>query len=154
MDPTKKELYTAKRSSGLDTSDIKVTNAIKELKSDENKTNWIIFTVDSNKLLLRIQGSSGFAELKSFLSEDEVYFICIKCTISGKVKFFNVYFVGEQVGGMKKGKCSMYKSIIFAQTESHGEVSFSSGLIDFQEQSLIAELSRLTGNPISEILLY
>lgn len=152
MDPTKKELYTAKRSSGLDTSsDTKVRESILDLKSD-SATNWILFKIaGSNSLQYFASGVGGFVELRNALSDEDIYYGVIRLKVVEMIKFYNISYVGENVGGMKKGKASMYKSAVFSITEAHGELSSPSELAAFTEDHIFSEVSRLSGTPKTAI---
>ena len=46
----------------------------------------------------------------------------------GSIKFFSIFFVGGEVGGMAKGKAALYKDAIFNCFETHGELVFQDGL--------------------------
>ena len=146
MDPTKKELYTAKRSSGLDISSPEVTAAIEKLKDDRDSTNWVLLKVVNSCLGLHSSGSSGLVELLSSLDDDDVYYGGFRCLAGDKVKFYHLYFVGQNVGGMKKGKASMYKSGVLGLIDAHGEISCVSGLEDISESFVAAEVGKLSGS--------
>lgn len=154
MDPTKKELYTAKRPSGLNVSNPDVAASVGKLRSDQENTNWLLFTVATGgDLAVHGCGEGGFAELHSKLTDDDIFFGAIKCKVQQKVKFYHVFFVGGNVGGMKKGKASMYKSAIFALIDAHGEISCSDGLAEFTVDSAVAAVCKLAGCAPSDVLL-
>eukprot|EP01035_Chromulina_nebulosa_P027974 gene27974-36860_t len=155
MDPTKKELYTAKRSSGLDTSsDPNVETAISDIKSETTSTNWILFKIafgQPNASLQHFKSGSRSDELKQQLSEDEIFFGLIRLHVQERIKFYNISYIGSNVSGMKKGKSSLFKAAVFGITEAHGEISPPSDLSDFTEDFLFQEVSRLSGSPKSNI---
>lgn len=147
MNPEKKDLYTAKRPSGVDTSNPEVKAAIEQLRSDESSVNWILLKVNSsNAVELFGAGVNGAEEMRDALDDNDIFFGALRCNVAGKVKFFHVFFVGADVSGMKKGKASMYKSAIFQLIEAHGEVSCATGLADFEVNHIIAGIFKLTHN--------
>lgn len=115
MDPTKKELYTAKRSSGVDVSSPSIASTWAAVRSDEAATNWILLGYTASNCIDAIgSGSGGFDELTELLSEDKALFGGIRAVDKdGKVKFYFVYFVGNDLGGMAKGKSSDIMGSIF-----------------------------------------
>jgi len=153
MDPTKKELYTAKRSSGLDTSsDPKIAEALQDLKSDLTPTNWILFKISSSNCLQHfLSGAGGFIEFNKSLNDDDIYFGVLRVLISGKSKFYNISYIGDNLSGLKKGKSSMYKSAVFTITDAHGEISPPSSLPEFTEDYILNFISRLSGSTKSLI---
>ena len=149
MDPTKKELYTTKRSSGLDVSDSSINAFINKLKDDSSDINWILFNIaPTNSLTVYKSGSNDFLELRNHLTDDDVFYGVIKCLISNKVKFYHIYFVGLNVNAMKKGKSSLYKSLIFSLVDAHGEISCSNGLDEFTIEYVLQEVMRLSGGSL------
>ena len=154
MDPTKKELYGAKRSSGLDVSDPTIQITIKNLKDDSSDINWILFNVTpSNSLASHSSGSNHFVGLKSNLTDDDVFYGVIKVVVSNKTKFYHIFFVGLNVTAMKKGKSSLYKSLVFSLVEAHGEVVFNNGINEFTDEYVRNEIARLSGTLISNITI-
>lgn len=153
MDPTKKELYTAKRSAGLTIDgDETLASAIQRLKADADPTNWLLMKIVNNaNLTLASCGTGGASELVAALSDDDVYYGAIRCRVMDKVKFFHVYFVGAGVSALKKGKASLNKSAAFGAIDAHGEVSWPSGLDGFtvsQIQQMLAQQLRCTAEQI------
>jgi hypothetical protein len=153
MDPTKKELYTAKKSSGLNVNaDPALDDAIKKLKSDEEPTNWLLMKVSGTNLMLHATGSDGATELISSLNEEDVYYGAIKALVDGKVKFFHIYVVGQNVGGMKKGKASLYKPAALGLVDAHGEFSFVNGAADVTHDAILNEIAKL--NKVSKEVIH
>lgn len=145
MDTTKKELYTAKRPSGLDTSDQSVHSAIEKLRSDEDPVNWLLLKTDGPVLSLHAAGTGGLVEFSSVLTNDEVLFGALRCLVDGKVRFYHFFFVGQNVGAMKKGKASMFKSAVFSLIDAHGEISCSGGLEEYTDSLVVNGISKLSG---------
>lgn len=145
MDPTKKELYTAKRPSGLDTTSAELQSAIDQLRSDSDTTNWLLSKVVNNStVVLHGVGSGGLDEFSANLNDEDVYYGVIRCTVDGMVKFYHVFFVGLNVGGLKRGKASLFKSAIFAMIDAHGEVSFSTGTEEYSAESVVSQIAKLS----------
>ena len=111
MDPAKKELYTAKRSSGVDVSSPSIAATWAAVRSDDSDTNWMLLGYTAPNCIDVVgNGSGGFDELAELLSDDKALFGGIRAVDSGgKIKFYFVYFVGNNLGGMAKG--SKYLSI-------------------------------------------
>ncbi len=153
MDPTKKELYTAKRPSGLNVSDPAINEAFNALRSDENKTSWVVLSVrNSTELFVHGVGEGDISALISTLSDDDVFFGFFRCLVQGKIKFYGIFYVGENVGGMKKGKASLFKSSVFGLTDIHGEISGCSGLAEFTSQFVndsVAKLASCTAGDVT-----
>jgi hypothetical protein len=143
MDPTKKELYTAKRASGLNTSDPDLLQEMQQLKCDPSH-NWMLVRIVDNTAVLHACGGGGLKAFSDHLTDDDIYYGALRCLVDEKVKFFHVYFVGQSVSAMKKGKASLSKQAIFNLVEAHGELSFSSGLAEYSDSLVIQAIQSLT----------
>ena len=143
MDPTKKELYTAKRPSGLNTSNVDLQPAIDKLRSDEDPTNWLLLKVAGTSVVVHGFGADGLVGFSAALNDDDAYYGVIRCTVDGLVKFYHVYFVGQNMSGMKKGKASMYKSAIFSMVDGQGEISCAGGMEEYSADFLVANIAKL-----------
>ena len=152
MDPTKKELYTAKRPSGLDTSNADLQPAIDKLRSDEDPTNWLLLKVAGTTVLVHNLGNDGLTGFSASLKDDDAYYGVIRCTVDGMVKFYHVYFVGQNISGMKKGKASMYKSAIFSMIDAQGEISCPNGMEEYSSEFILANISQLAKSMNIEIV--
>ncbi|KAJ1423740.1 hypothetical protein B484DRAFT_451761 [Ochromonadaceae sp. CCMP2298] len=143
MDPTKKELYTAKRPSGLDTSSPELATLVQAFRSDEDATNWLVFKVAGSSVAAHGSGSDGLVGLLDALNDEDVYYAALRCSIGGMVKFYHIYFVGENVGGLKKGKACLFKPAVFGLVDAHGEVSCVDGKDECTEQFVRGAISKL-----------
>lgn len=145
MDSTRKELYTAKRSSGLKVNeDPNLASAIQGLRSDDDALNWLLMQVVDNKSLrLASSGSGGAGELIAHLDSSEIYYGALRCMVEGKVKFIHFYFVGENVPALRKGKASLNKSAAFSVVEAHGEIGHSSSLESLTAETIRQEIASL-----------
>lgn len=149
MNPEKKELYTAKRASGLDTSsDANISLALIELKSDSS-CNWILFTINGSSLEFIQKGEGGHGALITHLNDSGIFFGVLKAIVSGQVKFYNFSYIGENVSAMKRGKVAMYKSAVFSITEAHGEIQAPNTLAEFSAEYVLNQISRLSGTASS-----
>jgi len=127
MDVEKSSLYTAKRPSGVDTS-AEVLAKWREVRDDGNETNWVLGKVVTGTTIcaLHASGAGGLIELLSSLSNDDIFYGGIRCAVRGQTKFFHLFLVGEEVGGLKKGKGALWKNGILQSLEGgHGEISVS-----------------------------
>jgi hypothetical protein len=110
MDPTKKDLYTAKRPSGIDVSSPAIAATWAAVRSDEAATNWVLLGYAATNCIDVVgSGSEGFDELLQNLVEDKALFGGVRVTNSdGKVKFFFIFFVGKDLGGMARGNSPIH----------------------------------------------
>jgi hypothetical protein len=146
MDPTKKELYTAKRSSNVDVSDPLISEGWEKVRSDIEDTNWIILYL-SNPTTVSVKsvGSGGAEEFISNLNDDEILFGGLRAQVNDTVKFYHIYFVGSNVNALKKGKASMFESGIFQSlVGAHGKFEFSSGLEDISYEKIVEKIQKLS----------
>jgi hypothetical protein len=141
MDPTKKELYTAKRSSGVDCSDPRILEEWERIKDEHNPTQWLLIGYSNSSTVNLIQNGEKFEEMLSFMTDDECLFGVFRVRLSGADKFCSLSFVGENLNGMKKGKASMHRSAILNLFEVHGSVSIS-GQGEANVLSVIQQISQ------------
>jgi hypothetical protein len=161
MDPTKKELYGAKRSSGVNTSyDPKVQDTIQLLMRNttmDTSINWMLVKViNSNDLALHASGTGGVNELLANINNEDIYYGFFKCfhRETDSIKFFSLYFVGENVNGMKRGKSTLYKNGILNLMDTNGEVPFNNlSLADYNFQYFVNEVSKMSKIPVSALSL-
>lgn len=154
MDPTKKELYTAKRPSGLDISSATVRSAIAALKADHDPCNWVLLKISTPAVVdVHASGESGVDGLLESLVDDDILYGCIRCTVTGRVKFFHLFFVGADVGGMKKGKASLYKSSVFSLVDAHGEITVSDGREAISKDTVLAAICKLSNCSTADIII-
>lgn len=140
MDPTKKELYTTKRSSGIDCSDINIIETWELIKNDNNNIKWLLIGYLNQSKVTLINNGEDFNDLLVLLNDDECYFGVLRCKIDKNDKFFTFSFVGENVNGMKKGKASMHRSAILNLFEVHGTVSIN-GLAEANPTTFIQQIA-------------
>lgn len=157
MDPTKKELYTAKRESGVDmTSDSLILETFNEIKNG-NDTNWMLISLIGNTPNIQFNNKgSSIDEFINLCDEDHAYYGIIKVNISHHnvtcVKFMQVFYIGDNIGGMKRGKHSMFRSGVFNALEGcHGEIVLEGSAAVSQDSILkaIATSNRIDASEIS-----
>lgn len=116
MNYEKKELYTAKRDSGVDISDPAITEAFAQLKADSAETKFILLSLIGNSPKTQLIGSGADIEgLSSMLTDDNGYYGVVRASVDSKVKFFHLFFMGSDVGG-KAFSCNV---ITMRTTLSH-----------------------------------
>ncbi len=157
MDPTKKELYTAKRSSGVNVNyDPKVQEAIQQLTQNTSINWFLVKVVNSSDLALHHMGSEGINELLSSITNDDIYYGFFKCIHrdTSQVRYFSLYFMGENVNGMKKGKSSLYKTGILNLLDTNGEIPFNNlSITDFNVEYILNEVSKLSKLPRESLIV-
>jgi len=93
--------------------------AIKALRADHTETNWVLAAhVDNIPDTIRLtgSGSGGVDQLVASLNENSVMYGIVRVTqkidLSTTVKFAYVYFIGEQVPALLRGKIATHSSDI------------------------------------------
>ncbi len=154
-DPTKKELYAAlnKRSSGVDVSDPLIEELWATIKSEDNPNSWLLLNVASNNIAQIFASGNGLSALVAALTDDDMLFGVIRCTVKGSIKFYQIYFVGANVSGIKRGKSSLYKNSIFNLFETHGQIQCSDGVAQTTCDDVISKIMQLTSSAASEIVI-
>ncbi|CAN0090563.1 unnamed protein product [Laminaria digitata] len=119
-----KALHTTKRSSGVDVSNPALADAWARVRQDsEDQTNWCAFSHaegSNNVLALLGSGTGGIPELCSALKESMVAYCAVRiegAAGGGTGRFHRILFVGEEVGGMKRGRAALQKNAVFAVLE-------------------------------------
>jgi hypothetical protein len=161
MDPTKKELYTAKRTSGVNIEyDPHVQETIQLLTRNttmENSVNWLLLkVVNTSDLALHASGTGGVKELLENINNDDIYYGFFKCfrKDNDSIKYFNVYFIGESVTAMKKGKSALYKNSVFGLLDTNGEIPFKNlSLSDYNYDYVLNEVHKISKIPLTSLSL-
>lgn len=60
----------------------------------------MVLTVENGKASVIASGVDGVSGLGATFSENDIYFGVIRAIVRGQVKFFSVFVVGTDVGGM------------------------------------------------------
>eukprot|EP00933_Yihiella_yeosuensis_P081601 TRINITY_DN95253_c0_g1_i1.p1 TRINITY_DN95253_c0_g1~~TRINITY_DN95253_c0_g1_i1.p1 ORF type:complete len:142 (-),score=35.20 TRINITY_DN95253_c0_g1_i1:503-928(-) len=110
-----------KASSGLDVADAGIAEAWEKVRSDADPLTWLLLSYEGKtKLKVFSSGSGGSQELLESIVEDQVFFGGLR-TKAGK--FLCIMFMGEDVGGMAKGRAAAHKNAAFNALEGTiGEV--------------------------------
>lgn len=101
-----------------DTSDPAIREAIEDVRDDGTDTDWAAFGYKSKTVLgVHASGNTGHAGLMEVCTDDAVLF-CLLRLIDGdqesrRVKFIGLTFVGEDVGGMQRGRVATHKGGFF-----------------------------------------
>jgi hypothetical protein len=150
MDPTKKELYTAKRSSGVGMNEEEIKEAWSKVKDDNCPTNWVLVSYvggsTANVGVIGI-GEGGLDEMIQALNDSSAFFGAIRCSVNGSIKFFSFFFIGENLGGMARGKASLHKSSILNCFEVHGEISCMD-IVNTTRATITEQIRRLSANGV------
>lgn len=149
MDPSKKELYTAKRASNVNVDDPRIAETWNLVRSDSSPENWMVLGFSApTSVCVNSFGSGGVEELIAHLNDDEILFCALRCSISGATKFFHLFFVGENVSGMKRGKSTMYESGIFqAIGGAHGKISCTNGKGEVTKEFIQGQIMKIANLP-------
>lgn len=139
MDHEKKALYVAKRTSDLDLEG--VAEGWSAVRGDGDATAWLSLIVTAaKKVEVASTGAGGLDSLCSTFAENEIYFGGVRVVLGTSIKFYHFFVVGSEVGGMKKGKASLWKnSITGAMDGAHGSIDVSS---EVPREERVAEMSR------------
>jgi ssRNA-specific RNase YbeY (16S rRNA maturation enzyme) len=97
-----------------------IRTAIKQLRADNDPTDWILLSYEGNTTKVRLagQGVSGIDELIGHLKEDQVCYGLYRTTDTidntVAVKFVLIIWVGEKVPFIRKAKITTHKGDITA----------------------------------------
>eukprot|EP00730_Choanoeca_flexa_P002983 TRINITY_DN11251_c0_g1_i5.p1 TRINITY_DN11251_c0_g1~~TRINITY_DN11251_c0_g1_i5.p1 ORF type:complete len:616 (+),score=200.94 TRINITY_DN11251_c0_g1_i5:85-1932(+) len=100
-----------------DVSDPQIREIIEDVRSDATETNWCaIGYAGKAKLEYSGSGTGGHAELMEFLDDSKVHFCLLRMSDgdreSMRIKFVALTFVGENVGGMARGRVGVHTGSI------------------------------------------
>ena len=105
----------------------------------------ILFMASATTVAVKSSGSGGIHEFIDNLNDDEILFGALRVSIGSQVKFYHVFFVGSNVGGMKRGKATLYESAVFQALEGgHGKITFSEGKESCTATAIAAQISTLS----------
>lgn len=124
MDPTKKELYTTKRTTGVTPiEDGSIDNILSILKNQNEKLNWILLKINTNKkIIIDSNGSNGLQEFLSYLNDNEIFYGILRIHLLNlnQIKFIHVTFLGSNINPIKKGQGILYQTSIQNLLDGHG----------------------------------
>lgn len=101
-----------------DVSDPAIYEAIEDVRDDSTDTDWVALGYASKtKIAVIATGSSGHAGLMDVCTETATLF-CLLRMVDGdqesrRIKFIGLTFVGEDVGGMQRGRVATHKGSVF-----------------------------------------
>lgn len=90
MDPTKKELYGAKRSSGINCSDPLIQTSWGMVRADDDPTTWLLLGYADPSTIQVVSSGDSIDELLAQLNDDSIFFGVFRAVIAESVKFFSV----------------------------------------------------------------
>lgn len=153
MDPSKKELYSTKRTNNLDTSEPQILNIWNDIKNEKPQLKWMFTKIENSKLIVSSYGNESISDAIESLDDNDIYYGILRCKLRGKVKFYHVYVVGKCVNGMKKGKGSLFKNTVFNLFEAHGEISFPNGIEEFTSSSTLEKIAEVAKIAVSDVII-
>lgn len=93
MDPTKKELYTAKRTSGINCTDPQILDTWNLIRDDNSSVSWMLLGyADPSTIQVISSGEGSIEEFIPSLSDDAIYFGVFRAFVAGSMKFFSVSY--------------------------------------------------------------
>jgi len=127
--------------------------ALQEVRSDANDTDWCVFGYEnpkSQKIILLGKGSGGIEELKTVLTNDNVGYGIVRKTDkideSVTVKFGFIMWIGENVPRMQKARISIHKGKVQSFIgQFHVDITASS-LDELSEQILTHKIMDTSGS--------
>jgi hypothetical protein len=132
--------------------DAKAQAAFAELRSNENPTNWVLFTYSAlgkNAIDLVGTGSNGLEELKQHLNEGSVFYGLVRVTDqidqSVTVKFVFIIWVGEKVPFVQKGKVTTHKGSISALVGQYHNDVHASNISELTEDIILGKVRDASG---------
>jgi hypothetical protein len=118
------------------------------VRSDSSPENYCLFTYSegSNSVItLLAVGSEGLEGVCSAARPEAVIFGVVRVVAAGHVKFVSLFFVGEDVVGMRKGRASLHKNAVLQLFDGlHAEVSAAS-TEDFTQEAALQRLVAALG---------
>eukprot|EP00401_Gymnodinium_catenatum_P080771 CAMPEP_0117475032 /NCGR_PEP_ID=MMETSP0784-20121206/9587_1 /TAXON_ID=39447 /ORGANISM="" /LENGTH=149 /DNA_ID=CAMNT_0005269269 /DNA_START=39 /DNA_END=488 /DNA_ORIENTATION=+ len=110
-----------KVSSGLDVSDAGIAQEWGKVRNDSDETTWMLLEYEGkSKLKVCASGKGGATELLAMLTEDKIFFGGFRTT---EGKFLHLMSVGEDAGGMARGRAAAHKNAALNALEgASGEV--------------------------------
>lgn len=96
-----------------DVSDPALVEAVLDVRDDSTETNWCAFGYkDKTTIELKATGTGGHDELMNYCTPDAILF-CLLRVVDGdresqRIKFVFLTFVGEDVGGLARGRVGVH----------------------------------------------
>eukprot|EP00640_Fibrocapsa_japonica_P007759 CAMPEP_0113936196 /NCGR_PEP_ID=MMETSP1339-20121228/3163_1 /TAXON_ID=94617 /ORGANISM="Fibrocapsa japonica" /LENGTH=154 /DNA_ID=CAMNT_0000938581 /DNA_START=18 /DNA_END=482 /DNA_ORIENTATION=+ /assembly_acc=CAM_ASM_000762 len=134
-----KALHTRTQSSGLNVSE-EVQQAWEAFRAEDSLLQWCWFSYEeggSKKVVVKEIGNTGYDGMVASFSEDDVAFCGFSANVDGNKKLFRVFFIGENVGGMKRGKAGMHKNAVFDKMPGCSADVVANSLSDLEREKTI-----------------
>eukprot|EP00178_Gracilaria_changii_P004051 TRINITY_DN16228_c0_g2_i1.p2 TRINITY_DN16228_c0_g2~~TRINITY_DN16228_c0_g2_i1.p2 ORF type:complete len:150 (+),score=33.58 TRINITY_DN16228_c0_g2_i1:14-463(+) len=113
--------------SGADCSDPAIIEAYNDVRNDANDVDYVVLNYEdpkSNKIVVGATGAGDVEAMAANFKDDEVQYGYVRVTLgdeqSKRAKFVFVAWVGENVGGLRKGRVSVHKADIKAIFKDFG----------------------------------
>eukprot|EP00178_Gracilaria_changii_P025250 TRINITY_DN7785_c0_g1_i1.p1 TRINITY_DN7785_c0_g1~~TRINITY_DN7785_c0_g1_i1.p1 ORF type:complete len:150 (+),score=43.13 TRINITY_DN7785_c0_g1_i1:26-475(+) len=103
--------------SGANCADPKLVEDYNSVRDDTNDVDWCVWgyaDAKSNDIVSQATGSGNVEKMAENFKDDEVQYGYVRVTLgdeqSKRAKFLFVAWVGENVGGLRKGRVSVHKA--------------------------------------------
>lgn len=135
----------------MDVSDPSVAEAWQAVRDDASPVNYCVLTYaagSNNQIVCSHAGSDGLEGLFDRIRDDDVTFGGLRVTVDGAVKFFAFGCVGEEVGGMKRGRAALHQNAVVNALEGiHGTIT-AAGRAEMSPERLVQTIRGLTGGHV------
>eukprot|EP00127_Corallochytrium_limacisporum_P001576 Clim_evm29s66 gene=Clim_evmTU29s66 len=125
--------------------------ATQDVRNDASETTWVVAghkDMDPNSLQIVASGTGGAEEIKEHLNETQIQYVLVRIKetvdMSETVKFVYVYFAGENVPFVKRGRLGVVKGSVdkyFEPNHVAYTITESSELTDEDLAKRVAEAS-------------
>eukprot|EP01103_Thecamoeba_quadrilineata_P000009 TRINITY_DN10004_c0_g1_i1.p1 TRINITY_DN10004_c0_g1~~TRINITY_DN10004_c0_g1_i1.p1 ORF type:complete len:356 (+),score=84.72 TRINITY_DN10004_c0_g1_i1:54-1070(+) len=129
----------------------KAQAAFTALRSNDDPTNWVLFTyAGKNTLDLVGSGQNGLEELKQNLKDESVFYGLVRVTDqidqSVTVKFVFIVWVGEKVPFVQKGKVTTHKGSISSLVGQYHNDVHANNLSELTEEIVYGKVRDASGS--------
>eukprot|EP01099_Mayorella_cantabrigiensis_P005047 TRINITY_DN3945_c0_g1_i4.p1 TRINITY_DN3945_c0_g1~~TRINITY_DN3945_c0_g1_i4.p1 ORF type:complete len:503 (-),score=133.06 TRINITY_DN3945_c0_g1_i4:72-1580(-) len=152
-----------------------IRRTIVAVRADSQPEDWVLVSYQGQTNTIRLvgSGSGGVDELKSHLTDDNIYYGLLRVTESVDehltVKFVFIYFLGPKVSTFRKAKVTTHKGAITSffgqyhndfETSDHHElthqdimkrVSAASGTANFVKEADLSGLDYTADTPVGQL---
>lgn len=138
----------------MDVSDASVAEGWQSVRDDSSPDTYCILTYaegSSNRIVCSHRGADGLEGLQACIKDDDVTFGGFRVVVDGAVKFFAFGCVGEDVGGMKRGRAALHQNaVVNALPGIHGTVT-AAGKAEMSPDNLVQSVKALTGGNVVQM---
>jgi len=135
----------------LELDETAIITAVAELRDDANPIDYVLLGYeDKSKIVLKAQGSGGLQELRETLDEDSVAY-CLFRFMAGdqeskRVKFIFLTYIGQNVGGMAKGRSAGHKGDVRGLLgQSHLQINADGDRDEFTQEEVASKVKKASG---------